>query len=319
MNMSDQTEIKLLPLDDHLSTLFSKWLEKLEVEKAYSPLTITSYRHDVSAFFSFMNEHLGDVLTLKALIDLTVTDFRSWLSSLASQNLKTISRARALSALKGFYKYLESEGHGINSQLSLLQSPKREKKLPRPILQTSIETLLSEMENHLEPWIGNRDRALYVLLYATGLRISEALSLKIKDLIHKPKVLTVLGKGKKERLIPLLPALHDEIARYLKDCPYPAEPDRPLFLGAKGKQLQPDVARKHLRLIRKMYNLPDETTPHSFRHSFASHLLQNGADMRSIQELMGHASLSSTQQYTEIDLEHLISSYQNAHPRSEKS
>lgn len=316
--MADQKEIKILPLDDHLSTLFSQWLEKLAVEKAYSPLTITSYCHDVSAFFSFMNQHLGETLTLTILIDLTVTDFRSWLSSLAAAQLKTISRARALSALRGFYKYLECEGHGINSRLSLLQSPKRERKLPRPIVKEAIDTVLSEMKNHLEPWIGRRDRALYLLLYATGLRISEALSLQVKDLIHKPQTLTILGKGKKERLIPLLPAIHEEMALYLKECPYPAEPDRSLFLGIKGKKLQPDVARKHLRLIRKMYNLPDETTPHSFRHSFASHLLQNGADMRSIQELMGHASLSSTQQYTEIDLEHLISSYQNAHPRSGK-
>lgn len=317
--MADQTEPNLLPLDDHLSVLFSQWLEKLSVEKAYSPLTITSYRHDVSAFFSFMNQHLGTILTLKTLIDLSVTDFRSWLSFLAGQQLKTVSRARALSALKGFYKYLEREGYGMNSKLSLLQSPKREKKLPRPIVKDTIDTVLSEMENHLEPWVGKRDRALYLLLYATGLRISEALSLKVKDLISKPHTLTILGKGKKERLIPLLPAIHDEIDLYLKNCPYPAESDRFLFLGIKGKKLQPDVARKHLRLVRAMYNLPDETTPHSFRHSFASHLLQNGADMRSIQELMGHTSLSSTQQYTEIDLEHLISSYQNAHPRSEKS
>lgn len=303
--------------DQQLQDLILKWEKFLTIEKGYSEATLVSYRHDLKVFLQFMYHHFEEICSLKKLLTLKTADFRSWISYLSSKKLDPASRARALSSIKNFYHWLDKNDYGSNANLATLKNPKRAKKLPRPIEITTIKNLINEFpSNQEEEWLGARDKAFFLLLYGTGLRIAEALNLTITDIKSDAATIMIKGKGNKERLVPILPQIYKAVGEYRDLCPYPETNDRSLFLGLKGKKLQPDVARKQLRFLRNALGLPDDLTPHSFRHSYATHLLKNGADLRSIQELLGHASLSSTQRYTEIETEDLIKSYKDAHPRA---
>lgn len=226
------------------------------------------------------------------------------------------SRARAVSALRNFYRWLDRAGVLHNPKIGALATPRLPQGVPKPLAPADAASLLRAAEESVaEPWIGLRDRALFTLLYGAGLRISEALALD-RGALPLGEALIVLGKGRKERMVPLLPAVTLAVAAYVDACPFHGGKDSPLFLGAKGKRLDPAIAQKAMRSLRAQLQLPDTATPHALRHSFATHLLAGGGDLRAIQELLGHASLSTTQRYTEVETERLLSAYRNAHPRA---
>ena len=231
------------------------------------------------------------------------------------QHFEPTSTARALSTVKSFYRYLEKQGTLTNPVIFHLRGPKLKKALPKALgveqAQQALETIGTQ---HEDEWVNKRDLALLVLIYGSGLRISEALSLTTAD--NKGDSLTIIGKGNKQRMVPLLPVIKNAIADYMSACPYPFTATAPLFLGKRGQPLNPAIFQLQLRKLRAALNLPESTTPHAFRHSFATHLLSAGGDLRSIQELLGHTSLSTTQRYTHVDKARLMQAYQNAHPRA---
>lgn len=300
-----------------MDTLIVNWITYLSGIKRYSPHTTSSYAHDVRQFLNFMQLYKGNLLTLDDLGKLTLSDLRAWLSDRLAQNYSHRSTARAVSASRSFCKFLTRQ-YGIEiSAIDLLQSARIKKQLPRPLSIEQIRQLLSEIELQSgDVWIGLRDKALFTLLYATGLRISEALSLK-GDVLIQSKYITVVGKGGKERVIPMVEAVHQALTDYARACPYPIVQSTPLFLGSKGNVLNPGIAQQTLRRYRQNLGLPDSVTPHALRHSCATHLMESSSDLRAIQELLGHASLSSTQVYTKLEQKQLMSSFMKAHPRSQ--
>jgi integrase/recombinase XerC len=305
----------LLPVAADTSSSIAAWQSWLSGERRLSANTVTAYAQDVFAFLHFVSTHSGGVVSHSDLAALSIADFRSWLAHLAQSDHVAQSRARALSAVRNFYKFLDRRGILHNAAIGGVKSPKLPKSLPRPLTETDAARLLDESQNVETAWIGLRDRALFTLLYGCGLRISEALSLTRGEL--GKDMLRITGKGNKQRVVPLLPIIGTAIAAYLKACPYQIAPDMPLFIGAKGETLNPGVVQRAMRDLRRQLQLPDTATPHALRHSFATHLLAGGGDLRSIQELLGHASLSTTQRYTEIDAERLMDVYAAAHPRGQ--
>ena len=291
----------------------ARWLAHLAAERRLSPHTLSNYTRDLTGFLLFVNDHTGGRVALRDLAALTLADFRSWLASLATR-LAAASRARHLAAVRHFFRWLDRQGLIANTALDQLQAPKRRAPLPRAISEGDSAALLTALAEDAPAGPGEaRDAALFALLYGTGLRISEALNLNAND-VHKRDSLIVTGKGNKQRLVPLLPAVQAILAGYLQ-----AEPRHgatPLFTGARGDRLQPGVAQKRLRALRQRLGLPEHLTPHALRHSFATHLLGRGADLRTLQELLGHASLSTTQTYTKLDAGQLLASYAKAHPRA---
>lgn len=299
-------------------TNVQEWIEYLKYVKRVSPHTLKNYEIDLRDFLLFLKDHFGTIITLTHLKELLLKDFRSWLAFRFSKNFNPRSTARSISAVKQFFCFLEKKGIH-NKAIYLLKRPKLPKTLPKPLQKNQTQLILEEMSNmHPTPWIGQRDKALMTLLYGGGLRISEALNLCVKDVVAS-KPLIIKGKGRKERIVPVLPVVFEEINKYLSMCPYKLDPTDFLFVGAKGKKLQPAIAQKHLRILRKVFNLPDTTTPHALRHSCATHLLQSSDNLRAIQELLGHASLSTTQLYTHVELDYLMDSYLKSHPRSKKN
>ncbi|UMM63881.1 tyrosine recombinase XerC [Aristophania vespae] len=312
--------------------IHKSWADWLRFDKNLSPKTVIAYSHDCVQALNFFQRHLGREPLLTDLQNLNLTDFRAWLAfetskseALARRQFSNISRqdgfarsrARRLSALRSFFLYLKKE-HGIdNDSLSLLRSPRLKPRLPRPLNIEEAQQApdgIAEQAHSLPTAI--RDQALFTLLYGAGLRISEALSLTIADLKRSGgETLLIHGKGGKERFVPLLPKVGQSLNDWLKVHPSP-HPTAPLFCGVRGGPLNPGVAQRAMRQWRKLQGLPDSATPHAFRHAFASHLLQGGADLRAIQELLGHASLSSTQIYTLADERHLMDVWQKAHPRA---
>lgn len=228
--------------------------------------------------------------------------------------LASSSRARSLSGVKNFLTWLDKQGILHNASIKLVRTPKLPRKLPRPLEETQAMRLIESAINLESDWVTLRDQALFTLLYACGLRIQEALGLNISDM-PREGFLIVMGKGRKERQVPVLPIVEKTLAAYRTSCPFAETPTRPLFVGEKGNRLHQGVAQKSMRDIRGSLNLPATATPHALRHSFATHLLQNGANLREIQELLGHASLSTTQRYTDVNAEELIKIYKAAHPR----
>jgi len=317
--------------------LVEDWLEWMASNKRASRHTLISYQHDLSGFLQFLGEHLGGSTGRKALIELEIRDFRAWLAA-RSHRFDAASTARALSAVKSFYRWLEQQGHGKNSAIFHMRSPKIGRALPKALAVEQAQNAASAIETlEDEAWINARNLALLLLIYGCGLRISEALSVKRMDVVRwKPSPLPsplkgegdermrvgegvslrIKGKGNKERQVPVLPVVTQAIESYLALCPHHTSADEPLFVGKEGKPLNPGVFQRTLRNLRRQIGLPETTTPHAFRHSFATHLLSAGGDLRSIQELLGHASLSTTQRYTHIDRERLMNAYQNAHPRA---
>jgi len=290
----------------------------IAAERRASPLTVEAYGGDLSVFLGFMTQHLGGPPDLAALGALRAADFRAWLAHLAGQGLTNASRARRLSAVRSFFRYLARRQGVTNPALGLLQRPRARAPVPRALSVGDARAVAHEIgEMHDAAALSARDVALFTLLYGCGLRISEALALDVRDapLPGGDAPLRVRGKGGKERIVPVLPAVREAMAAWLRLHPR-AEPGAPLFLGARGGRLDPAVAQKVLREFRRLNGLPEHATPHALRHSFATHLLAGGADLRSIQDLLGHASLSTTQRYTSVDEAALLAVWRRAHPRA---
>lgn len=298
-----------------LADALLKWQGWLKFEKNVSPHTFRAYTSDIAQFISFLARHNAKEVSLSDLSGTSLADFRAWLSRKAMDGLAAASRARSLSGVKNFLTWLDKQGILHNAAMRLVRTPKLGHKLPKPMEETQVMRLLEDQP--APDWTSLRDRALFTLLYGCGLRIAEALALDISNL-PRAGFLIVMGKGRKERQVPILPIVEKAIADYRTACPFAETADRALFVGEKGARLHQGVAQKAMRDMRRALNLPETATPHALRHSFATHLLQNGANLREIQELLGHASLSTTQRYTEVNAEELMRIYKAAHPRQNK-
>ncbi len=293
------------------------FLAWLGLERRGSPLTLRAYGRDLAAFFAFLVPYLGRELDLATLGGLRAAELRAWLAAEAADGAGVATRRRHLSAGRSFYRFL-AQRYGIeNAQIGLLATPRAQPPLPRALAREEALQVVEEIgDQAADPALAARDRALFMLLYGSGLRIAEALALDVADapLPGSEAMLRVRGKGGKERLVPVLPVVRMAIAAWLGHTPGAAS-NRPLFTGARGARLDDAVARRALRDFRRLAGLPEHTTPHALRHSFATHLLAAGADLRAIQELLGHASLSTTQRYTSVDAARLLAVWRAAHPR----
>ncbi len=298
------------------------WQNSLVHEKHYSEHTLDAYSRDVVFFFKFLGRHLGHAPGIADMNLLNTQDFRGYLSQRAIDGLERTSTARAMSTLKTFFKYLVSEGQIENTIIQTVRIPKVPKSIPKALsIEDALMALEAVEELSIEDWVGKRDKALLSLLYGCGLRLGEALRLNRcegKRMLEDNASIVISGKGGKQRLVPVLPAVSKAIGDYLNLCPFDFESDAPLFIGVRGKRLNPAITQKIVRELRALLNLPKSATPHALRHSFATHLLGGGGDLRTIQELLGHASLSSTQRYTEVDGEHLSTIYAATHPRARR-
>lgn len=299
-----------------LSNALAAWLDQQRALAGAAENTIKAYQTDVLGFLSFMTQHHGDSLGLGPVARISVRDMRAWMAHERGRGTGARSLARSLSAVKSFYRWLaEREGFEPTAVLSM-RSPKFQRKLPRPLAEDAASTMIGTVELQArEPWVAARDAAVVTLLYGCGLRISEALSLTGSD-VPLPEVLRITGKGGKERIVPVIDAARDAVDAYLRLCPYPTEPDAPLFRAVRSGPLRPRAIQKVMEQARLQLGLPATATPHAMRHSFATHLLSAGGDLRSIQELLGHASLSTTQAYTAVDNARLMEVYDKAHPKA---
>jgi len=292
------------------------WLDHQRSLSGAAVNTIKAYQNDVLGFLAFMGDYHGGQKGLGPIAQISVTDMRAWMSHERGRGVGARSLARQLSAVKTFYRWLaEREGVEPTAVLST-RSPKFQKKLPRPLAEDAASKMLDTVEMQAtEGWIAARDSAVVTLLYGCGLRISEALGLLGKD-APLPATLRIMGKGNKERIVPVIDAARDAVDSYLALCPHPHEDHLPLFRGARGGALNPRMIQKVMEKARMQLGLPATATPHAMRHSFATHLLTAGGDLRAIQELLGHASLSTTQAYTAVDTARLMEVYDKAHPRA---
>ncbi len=292
------------------------WLDSLGALSGRSENTLNAYRGDVAEFLSFMTQHHGAQQGLGALERITVPDMRAWMAQQRSSGVGARSLARKLSAVKSFYRWLaEREGFEPTAVLST-RAPKFTKKLPRPLAEDAAKAMIETVELQSgKDWVAARDVAVVTLLYGCGLRISEALSLTGAD-APLAQTIRIVGKGDKERIVPVLPVARDAVDAYLRLCPHPQEPNAPLFRGVRGGALNARAIQAAMANARMQLGLPSTATPHAMRHSFATHLLSAGGDLRSIQELLGHASLSTTQTYTAVDTARLMEVYNRAHPKA---
>lgn len=294
--------------------LIDKWQKYLKLQKNYSEHTALAYQNDLLNFLDFINHYSATLVTIDSIKEVDIRLIRSWLAQRQQANYVAASNARSLSALKNFYKYLEKVGHIVGHAIFTVKNPKKAKILPKALSVADSALSINHIDEFAElEWIELRNKALLVLIYASGMRISESLALT-KQHLHNKEVIKIKGKGNKERVIPWLPVAQNLIEQYLNKLPYNIRDNEPIFRGKLGKKLQAPVFNRELIKLRRFYGLPEHLSAHAFRHSFASHLLENGADMRAIQELLGHKSLSSTQRYTKISLQHLENVYNNAHP-----
>ncbi|MDE2008179.1 MAG: tyrosine recombinase XerC [Rhodospirillales bacterium] len=295
------------------------WLDWLAGERRAARLTVAAYGADLAGFLGFLSRHLGGEANLAALAALRPADFRAWLAQRHADGLTAASRARELAAVRSFFRFL-SRRHGVdNPAVRLIATPRATPPAPRALSEPDAAAVAAEIGEAADSAaLAARDIALFTLLYGCGLRIAEALSLDVRDAPPPggSEPLRVLGKGGKERLVPVLPAVRTALAAWLRFHP-DRRPEAPLFLGARGGRLNPGVAQKVMRDFRRARLLPEHATPHALRHSFATHLLGAGADLRAIQDLLGHASLSTTQRYTAVDEAALLRVWRAAHPRAE--
>ena len=311
--------------NDALSFLAPKVAAEIEgfighlgAERRMSPKTLEAYRRDVLQFLAFLAEHLGGAPSLKELAALEPADVRAFMAARRAAGIGSRSLMRTLAGTRAFGRYLERNGKGKVGALAAVRAPKVGKTLPRPLTAEAAKRMADpdiEAGDEREPWIHARDAAVLALLYGSGLRISEALGLRRGDFGARDSV-TVTGKGRKQRMVPVLPQVAKLVADYIKLCPYDLPDAGPLFVGAKGGPLSPRIIQLAMARLRGALGLPETATPHALRHSFATHLLARGGDLRSIQELLGHASLATTQIYTAVDSERLIEAYRSAHPRA---
>jgi integrase/recombinase XerC len=310
--------------DAALRRAVGQWYDQLAAERRASPHTLAAYARDLIGFLDFLSRHLGGPPGLADLAALKSGDFRAWLAHRTQAGLARSSTARALSVVRGFYRFLDREALAHNAAIGAIRSPRATRAVPKALAVAEMGELIvraGEPERETsEPWVAVRDVAVLILLYGCGLRISEALGLNRRDLpTDRPAggSLVITGKGGKQRMVPLLPIVVDAIAAYVAACPYTLAPDGPLFVGVRGGRLNPRIVQGRLQSLRAQLGLPKQATPHALRHSFATHLLGAGGDLRAIQELLGHASLSTTQRYTDVDAERLLEVYSRAHPRAE--
>jgi len=312
--------IELDCADETVTLEMTRWLSHLRAERRLSPKTSEAYARDVRQCLTFLAEHWGKRVTLKAFAALEASDIRAFMAMRRADDIGGRSLMRALAGLRSFGRFLEREGKGKVGALSAIRAPKVGKSLPKPIQMVAAKRLTDADERAGEdrdPWIWARDAAVMALLYGSGLRISEALGLKRRDvpLPGEGDVLIVTGKGNKTRMVPVLQNVLTLIQDYAAVCPHQLTAAGPIFVGARGGPLSPRIIQLTMERLRGALGLPDSATPHALRHSFATHLLSRGGDLRAIQELLGHASLSTTQIYTGIDSERLLEVYRTAHPR----
>ena len=298
-----------------------RWLAHLAAERRMSAKTVEAYGRDIRQFLAFLAGHFGTRVTLARLCDLAPSDVRAFMAQRRGAGIGGRSLMRALAGVRSFARFLERQGRGKVAALAAVRAPRVGKSLPKPVAVAPAKRLADTALRAGEarpPWILARDAAVLALLYGSGLRISEALGLKVKD-IPRPgcgDTIIVTGKGNKTRMVPVLPAVLRLVADYMALCPYDASPDRHAFVGEKGGPLSPRIIQLVMERLRGALNLPETATPHALRHSFATHLLARGGDLRSIQELLGHASLSTTQRYTTVDATRLMEVHRAAHPRA---
>jgi integrase/recombinase XerC len=306
-----------LPLAKDLCDAADAWLAHLATSVGCSHNTIDAYERDLRQFLAWLKGDLGRAPCIGDLVKLDAKRFRAFLAARRRRRLSNGSLARSTSALRTFFRWLETEQIVRNRALLQVARPKVPHGIPKPLTVDKALAVVDSADGADGDWIGARDVAIVLLLYGSGLRISEALGITARDAPNENRdVLRVVGKGSKERLVPVLPVTQKAIARYMALCPYRVGPDEPLFLGVKGGPLSPRIVQLMMERMRDKLGLPRSATPHALRHSFATHLLSAGADLRQIQELLGHSSLSTTQLYTEVDRERLLAVYQKSHPRA---
>ncbi|HVZ53601.1 MAG TPA: tyrosine recombinase XerC [Pseudolabrys sp.] len=308
-----------LSIAPDVATEIARWVSYLGAERRMSPKTLEAYRRDVGQFLAFLSEHLGGQPTLKQLAKLTPADIRAFMAARRGAGAGNRSLMRTLAGARSFARFLERNGKGKVGALAAVRTPKLPRSLPKPLAAAAARQVTDadlRAGEARETWVLARDAAVLALLYGSGLRISEALGLKRKDIGAGIDAIRVTGKGNKTRMVPVLPRVAELTAQYVALCPYELPADGPLFVGARGGPLSPRIVQLAMAALRGALGLPDSATPHALRHSFATHLLARGGDLRAIQELLGHASLSTTQIYTAVDAERLLEVYTSAHPRA---
>jgi len=321
MTMSDMETTDFTFASADVAAQLVRWLTHLAAERRMSPKTAEAYARDARQFLTFLTEHLGEAVTLKSLAAIAPRDVRAFMASRRADGIQSRSLMRSLAGVRSFARYLERNGKGRVGALAAVRAPKVPKTLPKPITAASAKRLADvdlRAGEEREPWVLARDAAVLALLYGSGLRISEALGLTREAVpqVGKGDVITVTGKGNKRRMVPVLRQVLQLIEDYASLCPYDLADTKPLFVGAKGGPLSPRIVQLTMARLRGALGLAETATPHALRHSFATHLLARGGDLRAIQELLGHASLSTTQIYTAVDTEQLLKVYRSAHPRA---
>lgn len=318
--MGREVKAQQLVATPYVTEAVQAWLDYIGVERHLSAKTVEAYARDIRQFIGFLASEHHLLPDMDQLLALQARDVRAFLAARRGEGVGSRSLSRTLSALRMFFRFLERRGYGKNDAIRAVALPKLPHSVPKP-LPAPKATALVESADIASPdapdWIAARDTAVLALLYGSGLRISEALSLARKDApVRGRDMLRVKGKGDKTRVVPVLPIVREAVERYLALCTIPLGSDDPLFVGARGARLSPRIIQLAIARARGALGLPETATPHALRHSFATHLLSAGADLRAIQELLGHASLSTTQGYTEVDREHLLATYARAHPRA---
>jgi integrase/recombinase XerC len=291
------------------------WLAVLRHQRRLSPHTLRAYGDDTGRFVEFLTGHIGGPVTANALNSLRPADIRAFLTLRRREGLGPRGVQRAMAALRSFFRHLERSGLASSAAVQAVRSPKIPHSLPRPLSERDALRVMAEAGEDSRKWIAARNAALFTLLYGTGLRISEALGLKRSDVPFADRI-TIIGKGRKERVVPVIDAVRDAAAAYVRACPYDPGKNGPLFVSIKGSAMTAREAQRIMQELRSRLGLSPSATPHALRHSFATHLLQNGGDLRAVQELLGHASLSTTQKYTEVEERRVMAIYEAAHPRA---
>lgn len=315
--MTTANEI-LIPARPDLAAAREEWLKTLKDTRRLSANTITAYERDTRQFLIFLTSHLGKPPALKDVSSLRVADLRSFLASRRNEGVGARTLGRELAGVRSLLRHLERRGLANAAGASAIRAPRQPKSLPKPLTAEDAKRVVEfDSQTAEEPWIAARNAAVLTLLYGCGLRISEALGL-MGDALRDPTEasITIKGKGGKSRLVPILPVVHRAVNEYRRLCPYDLSADKPLFRGARGGVLHQAIIQREMQKMRGALGLPDNATPHALRHSFATHLLGRGGDLRTIQELLGHASLSTTQVYTGVDTQRLLDIYDRAHPRA---
>lgn len=311
------SDLPLLEATPKLLTARKNWLEQLEKTRRVAKLTVEAYERDSRQFLSFLCGHLGHRPDISDISELRVADIRSFLAYRRNEGVGSRSLGRGLAGIRSFFRFLTRAGLADVPAARVVRTPKQPKSLPKPLnIADALHIVDKKTQLDDEPWVASRNAAILTLCYGCGLRISEALSLTPADFADKNTTsIYVTGKGGKTRLVPVIPAVHEAIDDYLSCCPFILPPDQPLFRGVRGGKLQRAIVERAVQQLRSSLGLPDSVTPHALRHSFATHLLSRGGDLRTIQELLGHASLSTTQIYTGVDTDRLMEVYKKAHPR----